>query len=80
MIPPVIGQVLKDISTGKTGLSYDVIRILAIASVAIALWLTVYQVIVRGEHFNMQEFGLGLGAVFLSVGTALKLGKETEPS
>ena len=71
---------LKDIVTGIDGVSYDVVRVLAVIAVAEALGLAAYVVVYKGQAFDMQSYGIGLGAIFVSVGVALKLKQDTEPS
>jgi hypothetical protein len=71
---------LKDALTESDGESYDHIRMLAVLAVVIGLALQVW-VVVRWagpspQAFDMQSFGLGLGAVFAGVGAALKLKPE----
>lgn len=72
-------QILQDLLTGKDGVTHDVVRWLAVLSVVVGLSLAVYVVVWKGQPFDLQSFGLGIGAVFLSVGGALKLKAETEP-
>lgn len=72
-------QVLRDLFTGRDGVTHDVVRWLAVLSIVVGLGLAVYVVVVKGQPFDLQSFGLGIGAVFLSVGGALKLKAETEP-
>lgn len=64
---------------GKDNVTFDVIRVLALASVVVALSLEVYAV-VTSKAFDFQGFGIGLGALFASVGAALKLKEKTEPT
>ena len=72
-------SILKDIVTGIDGVTYDVVRIAAVAAVIQALVLSAYVVIWKNQPWDIQGFGIGLGAIFLSVGAALKLKAETEP-
>ena len=72
---PVVQQLL----TGKDGITHDVIRWLAVLSIVVGLALAVFVVVWRSQPFSLQDFGLGMGAVFLSVGGALKLKETTEP-
>ena len=71
---------LKDIVTGIDGVSYDIVRVLAVLGVAEALGLAAYVVVIKGQPFDLQNYGIGLGAIFVSVGIALKLKSDTEPS
>jgi hypothetical protein len=73
-------QAMKQMFTGRDNITVDAVRVLAVAAVVEALALTAYVVVWRAEHFDMQTFGIGLAAIFASVGIALKLKAETEPS
>jgi len=72
---------IKDALTETDGESYDHIRMLAVLAVVIGLALQVWVVIrwfgPAPQAFDMQNFGLGLGAMFAGVGAALKLKPET---
>ena len=72
--------ILQQLLTGRDGMTHDVVRWLAVLSIVVGLGLAVYVVVLRGQPFSLQDFGLGIGAVFLSVGGALKLKAETEPT
>lgn len=75
-----MSEIFKQILTGKDGETHDVIRWLALAAVVVALGLQIYVVAYKcSQPFDMQAFGLGLGAVFASVGAALKLKEGSEP-
>lgn len=63
---------LTDIITDSTNVTYDAIKACAVATVLVALGLSIYSV-VFDKHFDCQLFGFGMGAVFVAVGTALKL-------
>lgn len=68
-----------DILTGIDGESFDIIRVLALVSVAMALALEAYVVICKGQPFDVQAFGIGMGAVFAAAGAALAMKSKTEP-
>jgi len=70
---------IKNIGTGKDGETHDVIRWTAIWTTVTALGLTIYNVMYKGMVFDIQSFGIGMGAVFAAVGAALKLKETTEP-
>lgn len=75
-----MNTVITQLLTGKDGYTHDVVRWLAVLSIVVGLSLAVYVVVWKGQPFSLQDFGLGIGAVFLSVGGALKLKEGTEPS
>ena len=64
---------LRDIFTETDGVTYDVVRWLAVLSIFVGLGLSIFSVVIKGQAFSLQDFGIGIGAVFLSVGAALKL-------
>lgn len=55
--------------------TYDLGRVLAALAILVGLGLEVFSV-VYGKHFDMQGYGVGLGAIFVSVGAYLGLKKE----
>lgn len=69
---------INDILTDAAGQAYDVIRVLAVVTIAVALALEIYAVL-AGKPFDCQAFGIGMGAVFVAVGGALKL-TEVKPT
>ena len=73
-------KILKDVSTGIDGESYDVIRLLSILVVLVALGLTIYTVVYKQTNFDIQSYGIGIGSIFAAIGAALKLKESTEPS
>ena len=70
---------LKNISTGKDNTTHDVARVLAILSFITGLGLSIYAVGWKGQAFDLQQFGIGIGAMFAGLGAALKLKENTEP-
>ena len=44
-----------------------------------AVGMSAYDVIVHGAHFDVQQFGMGFGAVLAAAGAALGMKKDTEP-
>lgn len=70
---------LRELLTGNDNATFDAVRVLAVLSIVVALGLAVFVVVAKGQPFSVQDFGIGIGAVFLSVGAALKLkGDPTE--
>lgn len=64
---------LRHLLTGNDNATFDAVRVLAVLSIVVALGLAVFVVVAKGQIFSLQDFGIGIGAVFLSVGAALKL-------
>jgi hypothetical protein len=74
-------EIIKQLLTGKDNQTHDVIRWLAVLAIVVALGLQIHVVaILKTQAFDMQAFGIGLGAVFTAVGAALKLKEGSEPS
>jgi hypothetical protein len=72
-------KALKDIVTGIDGETHDIARWIAAAASLEGLGLVAYDVIWQHAHFDLQTFGIGLGAVLVSLGAALRLKQDTEP-
>lgn len=68
-------KILNDVLTSRDNVTFDAIRVLAVATVAVALVLEIYAVVMQ-KPFDVQAFGIGMSAVFVAVGAALKLGAE----
>jgi hypothetical protein len=69
---------LKDILTGIDGESYDVGRVLWALSVLIGLGLSVYSTVFK-VAFDLQQYGIGAGALLAAGGAGLWAKAKTEP-
>lgn len=58
--------------------THDVFKYLALMTVVIAHGLQVYVVVWKGQPFDMQQFGIGIGALFAGVGAALMMKPESK--
>lgn len=75
-----MNSILQQLLTGKDGVTHDVFRWLCVMVVIVALCLEVYVVAVnKSQPFDVQAFGIGMGAVFAAVAAGLKLKESTEP-
>lgn len=74
-----IKNFLQNISTGQDNETHDVARVLAIVAFLNALGLTIFDVVYRNVHFDIQAFGTGIGVLFAGLGAALFLKKDSEP-
>lgn len=72
-------RLLTQMMTGKDGVTHDLMRYMAVVSLAVGLGLVIYVVVVKGQPFDLTSYGMGVGALFLSVGGALNLKAGTEP-
>jgi hypothetical protein len=71
-------DVIRQLVTESDNTTHDLYRYLALASIVVGLSLMIYSVVVKGQPFDMQTFGIGVGALFAGVGVALGLKKEGE--
>jgi hypothetical protein len=71
---------LKQLVTGKDNQTHDIVRWAALLGVIQALGLTIYDVVGNNIHFDLQNFGIGMGALLGATGAALGMKKDTEPS
>lgn len=69
--------VVRHLMTESDNVTHDLYRYLAVLAVAVGLGLSVYVVGWKNQPFDMQTFGVGVGALFAGVGVALGLKKET---
>ena len=71
-------SIITQLLTGRDNTTHDLGRYIAAASATTGLGLQVYSVW-RGQVFDMQAFGLGVGALAAGLGAMLKLKADTEP-
>lgn len=72
-------KLLKDCFTTADGESFDVGRVLWAQGVVVFLGLAIYSVVGQDHPFDMQGFGIGLGATLAAGGAALGFKAKTEP-
>ena len=72
--------ILRDILTGVDGVTHDIGRHMAAASITTGLGLQVYVVVAKGQAFDFSAFGIGCGALAAGVGAMLRLKAGTEPA
>lgn len=73
-----IFKFLKDLLTGIDGESFDIGRVLWALAFLVGLGLAVYCT-VMGKPFDLQQYGIGVGALLLAGGGSLRLKSSTEP-
>lgn len=71
-----VRDVLRQLVTESDNVTHDLYRYLAVASIVTGLGLAIYAVVTKGQAFDMQTFGVGVGALFAGVGVALGLKKD----
>jgi hypothetical protein len=69
-------DVLRELVTENDNLTHDLYKYLAIVSIVTGLGLQIYSIGWQGKAFSMQEFGMGIGALFAGVGIALGLKQD----
>ncbi len=72
-----LADVLRHLMTEADNTTHDLYRYLAVVSIIVGLGLQVFAVGWRGQPFDMQSFGIGVGALFTGAGLALKLKRES---
>ncbi len=72
-----IVKFFNDILTEPDGKTVCFIRIVAFAGIIQGLGMQAWTVFVQHSAFNLQEFGVGLGAIIATVGAALGMKKDT---
>lgn len=70
---------IKQLLTGKDNQTHDIVRWIAALGSLQGLGLSIYDVVVHHNPFDIQQFGIGLGAMLAGVGAALGFKKDTEP-
>lgn len=70
-----IRDVLRQLVTESDNITHDIYRYLAVGSVFFAMACQFYA-IKEGQQFSMQDFGVGIGALFAGIGVAIGLKKE----
>lgn len=69
----------KDCITGIDGQSYDIGRVLWVLAFMVGIGLEITSVWTR-RYFDLQAYGLGVGALLVAGGAALQLKAKTEPT
>lgn len=73
-----IRDFLQHLFTESDNITHDLYRYLSVLSIVTGLGLQTYAIGWKGQPFDMQTFGIGVGALFAGVGVALGLKRETE--
>lgn len=68
---------MKDMFTERDNETADVTRVLAALSIITGLGLAIISVVWKDTPLNMQDYGIGIGALFAGVGAALGLKKDS---
>jgi hypothetical protein len=71
-------KIVKQLLTGRDNLTYDLGRVLWAVSFLVGLGVVVYSVAAQ-KPFDLTNYGLGVSALLVAGGAALKLKESTEP-
>lgn len=74
-----IRTVIRNMVTGADNTTHDVVRIIAALCGPAGLFYQGWDVIAQHAHFDIQQFGIGVGAMLTGIGAALGLKRDTEP-
>jgi hypothetical protein len=74
-----VKKALRDVLTGKDGLTHDLGRWMGALSFVTGIGLEVYAVVWARQPFDFLAFGGGVAALATGVGVMLKLKADTEP-
>jgi hypothetical protein len=73
-----IKKVLNDWFTEVDNKTFDITKVLAVVSITTCIGLAIFSVVYKGQVFNIQDYGLGIAALFAGVGVALGIKKDTD--
>ena len=59
----MLRDIIRQLLTESDNVTHDIYRYLAVISIAVGLSLSIYSV-VKGQPFDMQTFGIGVGSLF----------------
>jgi len=72
-----MNKIIKDWFTEIDNQTFDVTKALAVVSILTAIGLIAYSIIYKGQVFSLQDYGIGMSALFAGLGVALKLKKDS---
>jgi hypothetical protein len=72
-----IKKILKDWFTEIDNETFDITKALAVVSILSGVGLAIFTVVLKGQAFNYQDYGMGTAALFAGVGVALGMKKES---
>lgn len=72
-----MNKIVKEWLTESDNETFDVTKALAALSILAGIVLAVVSVVWKDAPLNMQDYGIGMGALFGGLGVALGLKKET---
>ena len=72
-----VKKIINDWFTEVDNKTFDITKVLAVASILTGIGLAIFSVVYKDQAFNYQDYGLGTAALFAGVGVALGLKKDT---
>lgn len=73
----MVRDVFRQLLTESDNTTHDVFRYMALASIMTGLAMQVYVIVWKSQPFDMQTFGIGVGALLAGVGAALGLKRDS---
>ena len=70
---------LTQLTTGKDNQTPCTARIMGVLSFIYANVMQGWEVIVNHSHFSLQDYGIGIGALFTTIGIFIGLKSKDEP-
>jgi hypothetical protein len=70
-------KVIKDWFTEVDNNTFDITKALAVVSILSGVSLAIFAVVLKGQVFNYQDYGMGTAALFAGVGVALGMKKDS---
>jgi len=70
-------KIITHLFTETDNKTHDLFRYLCFVSIVVGLGLSIYATIFE-KHFDIENFGIGVGALFAGVGASLKLKPEAK--
>lgn len=74
-----IRSLLKQTLTDNSGESYEILRLSAGMGVTMFVVLAAVDVLIKGEPFDPESYGIGFGAVVAAAGTAIRIKEGSLP-
>lgn len=68
-----------DCLTGIDGQSFDLGRVLWVLAFLVGIALEIYCTVIERTNFDLQQYGIGVGALLVAGGASLNLKAKTEP-
>jgi len=72
----LVKQVVKDISTERDGVSFDITKVLWVIGTLIFLGLTIYVVTIKNQPFSFVDWGIAFASMLAGGSAGIKF-KET---